>query len=498
MKLLITGATGFIGSQLALEARAAGHDVVLTGLVTNTAERERCERLHRAGFEVQDGSLRVPAFARRIVSDCDAVIHLASAQRTAAMPGEYFFDTNVEATRLLLESSLRTGVKRFVLGSTVEVYDSGSASALSEDSPVAPRGMERASKLAAEELVHLYRDRLQTTIVRIAECYGPEDFQLLKLLQLIERGVVPEIAGCRNLHQPIHVKDVARGLLRALEHDGAIGERFVLAGPAPITTRAMIEASANAMDARVHYARMPLVALVAAAALAEAAAKRFAFEPKVDRRCVDFYRESLWFSTEKAKNLLHFEATIGFQAGVRDLVSWYRQRGYLRPATTSVRNIRTVRSASDIPLDAMGGSYWQLSDVFEHARDPIIVWELDEQRIVYWNRAAEDLYGFTSAEVQGRVTHSLLSTDVDGGIAEITRMLSGCGTWVGRLRHRKKDNTEVAVDAYLTKLAHQDGRRLVLEVHRPLAVASKALALHPNNAPARNAPVRIGISAPAA
>ncbi|HEU4655319.1 MAG TPA: NAD(P)-dependent oxidoreductase [Steroidobacteraceae bacterium] len=420
MKLLITGATGFIGSQLALEARAAGHDVVLTGLITNAAERERCERLHRRGLDVHDGSLRVPAFARRIVRDCDAVVHLASARPSADMPVEYFFDTNVEATRLLLDSSVRSGIRRFVLGSTVEVYDSGTNRALSEESAVVPRGIERASKLAAEELVHLYRDRLQTTIVRIAESYGPEDFRLLKLLRLIERGVVPEIAANRNLHQPIHVRDVAQGLLRALERESAIGECFLLAGPAPITTRAMIEASANAMDARVHYARIPLVALVAAATLAETAAKGLAIEPKVDRRCVDFFRESLWFSTEKAKNRLQFEATITFQVGVRDAVNWYRQMGYLPPTATSGRKIRTVRSASDIPLDAMGGSYWQL-----------------------------------------------------------------------------QDNPEVAVEAQLTNSANQDSQPLVLEVHRPLAMASKSLALDPDNASARNAHVQIGISTPA-
>ena len=55
MKVLITGATGFIGSQLALEARAAGHDVIVTGLITNSAERDRSERLARAGLRLIDG-----------------------------------------------------------------------------------------------------------------------------------------------------------------------------------------------------------------------------------------------------------------------------------------------------------------------------------------------------------------------------------------------------------------------------------------------------------
>ena len=120
MKVLITGATGFIGSQLALEARAAGHDVIVTGLITNSAERDRTERLARAGLHLIDGSLRVPTFAQRITKGCDAVIHLATAQCVAGHD-EYHFDTNVEATRLLLEGCVRNGVKRFVHGSTIDV-----------------------------------------------------------------------------------------------------------------------------------------------------------------------------------------------------------------------------------------------------------------------------------------------------------------------------------------------------------------------------------------
>jgi PAS domain S-box-containing protein len=290
---------------------------------------------------------------------------------------------------------------------------------------------------------------------------------------LIERGVVPEAGACKNLHQPIHVHDVARGLLRMMDHPAATGETFLLVGPAPMTTRAIMDACALAMDSQIHYARIPLLALNAAGAVTSVLHQRFGIAYGLDARAVDFFGASRWFASDKTKNVLQFEPTISFQSGVRDTVNWYRQLGYLLPRNASAGAVRTVRSASDIPLDAMNGSKWQLSEVFESTRDAIIVWEMRGHGILYWNSAAEELYGFTRAEAQGRITHSLLATRVDGGVAELESKLSRYGGWAGTLTHRKKDNTEVAIDAQLTTLSHQDGRALVLEVNRPVVRALK-------------------------
>jgi dihydroflavonol-4-reductase len=495
MKLLITGATGFIGSQLALQAQAAGHEVVLSGLITNSAERDRCERLARAGLRVIDGSLRIPSFVERVVKGCDAVIHLAAAQ-CAPMADDYYFDTNVEATRMLLESCVRNGVRRFVLGSTVDVYASARERAICEESSVVAERIEISSKLAAEELVRLFGERLQITIARIGEAYGPEDFQLLKLLRLIERGVVPEVGSCRNFHQPIHVHDVVRGLLRMLEHPAATGETFILAGPSPITTRSIIDACALAMGARVHYVRVPFVSFSAAASLSYVFHKRLGLASALDWRALDFFGKSLWFATEKLQKRLQFQPTINFEAGVRDTVNWYRQKGYLPPREDVVRPLRRVRSMSEIPLDAMSDFEWQLSEVFESTRDAIIVWDLHGHEILYWNAAAEDLYGFTRAEAQGRMTHSLLNTRIEGGVSELESKLDRFGGWAGTLIHRKKDHTEIAIDAQLTMLSHQDGRPLVLEVNRPVPIASKVATARVESTVLKHEAVRIGVSTP--
>lgn len=329
MKLLITGGTGFIGSQLAREARAHGHDVVVTGLLNNAAEQQRADRLKAAGIGVTDGSLRVPSFARRLVRDRDAVIHLAAAQHAVNVSDDYFHAVNVEATQALLEACVRSKVTRLLYGSTIGVYGSAKETAITEDTPLAPDNPYGRSKAQAEEVVRSFSDRIETTIVRIGETYGPEDLRLLKLFKATRFGLSLLIGDGRNLHQPVHVGDLVRGLLLAVQHPAAKGETILLAGPSPLTTREMLETVGAAMGAPARYVRIPLRPMALAASITEKLCKRSAIQPPLHLRRLDFFRKSLWFQTSKARRLIGFEAAISFPAGARDAMKWYVNAGYL-------------------------------------------------------------------------------------------------------------------------------------------------------------------------
>ena len=329
MTLLITGASGFIGSRLALYARREGLAVRATGVVNTAHEATRVRDLSTAGIQVILGQLQEPEFAARLLEGVDRVIHLAAAQHEANVPDSYFHGVNVIGTRTLLDASMNAGVQRFVYGSTIGVYGSAARGRLDEATPAQPDNIYGRTKLEAEGVVQSFATRLATTIVRISETYGPGDFRLLKLFKGIERRRFFVIGSGMNQRQVIHVDDLARGLLLASHHPQAPGQLFVFAGAEVMTTNEMVGLVAQALDTQPHGFKVPMWPFMTAAVMMEKTLKPLGIQPPLHRRRLDFFRKSFFFSTEKAHELLGFRATIPFSRGVRETAEWYRQQGLL-------------------------------------------------------------------------------------------------------------------------------------------------------------------------
>lgn len=336
-KLLVTGATGFIGSRLALRAHQHGIDVLATGRAELRIEAERLQELQAAGVRVEVGMLQDLALVDRLLQGRDTVIHLAAAQHEAEMPEAYFRTVNVDAVRTLLAACRDHDVRRFVYGSTIGVYGDASDSLLDEDSPVRPENIYTQTKLEAESLVQSFGNHLQTSIVRIAETYGPGDQRLLKLFRSIARGHFFMIGRGNNRRQCIHVDDLVRGLLTAAQHPAAPGETFVFAGNEIMTTQEMVQRIAGVLQRKPPRLQLPMWPFVAAAGVMETALPPLHIAPPLHTRRLDFFRKSFVFSTARAQSLLDFQPAIDFRTGAADTVSWYRARGLLpRPATTEV------------------------------------------------------------------------------------------------------------------------------------------------------------------
>lgn len=129
-----------------------------------------------------------------------------------------------------------------------------------------------------------------------------------------------------------------------------------------------------------------------------------------------------------------------------------------------------------VPLALAGGACtdrtdsWLSADLLELTHDAIIIWEMDGVGILYWNQAAEQLYGYSRSETRGKLIHRLLRTRLaaGGGGPELESALDRYGIWVGELSHRSRDGHRVAVDARLALMAQRNGRWLVLEVNRDI------------------------------
>jgi PAS domain S-box-containing protein len=129
-----------------------------------------------------------------------------------------------------------------------------------------------------------------------------------------------------------------------------------------------------------------------------------------------------------------------------------------------------IRDEPDVPLDNADDRGWKYSEILEYTHDAIVIWEMDGQGIVYWNRAAEQIYGYSRREAAGKTTHLLLQTQLAGGVDQLEAKLARYGVWAGELTHTTRSGRQIVVQSRLALMAQRNGRWLVLEVNRDLDV----------------------------
>jgi len=327
MQILITGGTGFIGTRLTLACLKDGHQVRVLGQENTEAESTNSNALRSAGAEMVLASI-IDSDLASLVSGVDVVFHLAAAQHEANVGDDHFKNVNVEGTRRLLDACIDSGVQRFVLGSTIGVY--GILDGLiDENSPCNPDNIYGETKLEGERLVLSYIDRLPVTAIRISETYGPGDRRLLKLFKTIKKGVFFIVGNGKNLHHLIYVDDLVRGIRMAGEVPAAVGEVFVLSGKEPVSTRAMADAVAAAVDGKVPKLHAPMAPFMFAAVTMETLLKPLGIQPPLHRRRMDYFKKSFTLSRDKSRNVLGFEPETGFDEGVKLTAQWYQSNGLL-------------------------------------------------------------------------------------------------------------------------------------------------------------------------
>lgn len=350
-QLLITGATGFIGSRLALQAQRLGMDVRATGRAVTDLELTRLRELQRAGVAIEAGELQDASLLRRLLHDRNAVIHLAAAQHESHMPDEWFRAVNVGATQALLLASREAGIARFVYGSTIGVYGGTYATRdaqvpdriFAEDSPAQPDNIYSRTKLEAEAVVCAHAADFGVCIVRISETYGPGDLRLLKLFRAIDRGHCVMLGAGRNRRQVIYIDDLICGLLTAAQHPAASGETFILAGREVMTTHEMILHIASALHRKPPQLKLPLWPFVTAATVLEATLRPLRIQAPLHPRRLDFFRKSFVLATARANAVLGFRADTDFQTGAVETARWYRTQGYLPlPAATELASQKSA------------------------------------------------------------------------------------------------------------------------------------------------------------
>lgn len=216
MDILLTGATGFIGSYL------------LPGLVHSHrlyAMTRQNLPPNRLGLNWIFGDLSIPGSITSLPSKIDAVVCLAQSRAYRQFPeqAQDIFEVNTRATLALLEYARRAGAHTFIFTSTANVYRQ-SGQRISENFPIEPLSFYARSKQMAEMLVEAYREYFDCTVLRLFTVYGPGQRNMLvpNIIEKIQKGEPLQVQGKHGFKiSPIYISDVIQIFQKLLEREHA-------------------------------------------------------------------------------------------------------------------------------------------------------------------------------------------------------------------------------------------------------------------------------------
>ncbi|HET9438609.1 MAG TPA: NAD-dependent epimerase/dehydratase family protein [Longimicrobiales bacterium] len=323
--LLVTGATGFVGSHVAELAPNFGFQ--LRALVRKPADMAR---LQAVGFECVQGSLEDAGALRRAMAGTTAVLHLAAA--TKARTPEEYQRANVAGTQAVVEAMLSAEPKpqRLIyLSSLAAVGPPVQGRPVSRDDPPRPLTTYGRTKLAGEKVCEVAADRLQVAILRAPAVYGPRDRDVFQFFRMANRGVVPLPSTATGQLQMIHARDLARSLLLAATSSAAHGVYHVAESRA-YGWEEMARMVGAALGKQVRVVRMPAAVIKVAAGIVETIAGLVGKSTIFNREKASELTVSGWLcETELARRDFGFEAHTPLQAGFNETANWYRQHGWL-------------------------------------------------------------------------------------------------------------------------------------------------------------------------
>jgi len=342
MRTFITGINGFIGSNLATRLIAEGQEV--SGLVRKTSNLSFLEGLKVKLFF---GDLSDEALLDKATQGIDVVYHVAGRASDWG-PIELFRKVNVEGTKNLMESSVNSGVKRFVFISSAAVHGFRGFRDATEDSPkTATIFPYSITKREAEDLVNRYhRERgLPTLIIRPGNVFGPRDrVTFAKMAELIEKGQMVYISRGRPLTCPTYVENLIDAILLAVDRKDTVGETFIITDGLEITWKEYMDKIAEKLGVRRPLFSVPYPVAYSAAAVCEAILKLFRSKkpPIITRYRIANVGKNYHFSIKKARTKLGYQPRVSLDEGMERTVEWYRSNSKYHIKDSKFQNFQIV------------------------------------------------------------------------------------------------------------------------------------------------------------
>jgi UDP-4-keto-D-QuiNAc 4-reductase len=320
MKILVTGANGFVGSALCQAATAFDH-------VIYAVVRSPAPLLPTGVTQVVVADLTDLAQRQDLLSDIDCVIHLAArvhvmADRTAD-PLAAFRATNTTATVELATAAAQAGVRRFIYLSSIKVNGEGQPdcpaptvktySELTKPAPCDPYGISKWEAECQLQQVAI-ETGLEIVIIRPPLVYGPTvKANFLQLLRLVQRGVPLPLGLVKNARSLVFVGNLVDAIFTCVTHPQAAGQTFMVSDGVDVSTPDLIRGLAQALGGSARLLPIP------------AAALRWVGQLTGKSATITRLLGSLTVDSRKISQTLGWQPPFSLAQGLESTVNWYRQ-----------------------------------------------------------------------------------------------------------------------------------------------------------------------------
>jgi dihydroflavonol-4-reductase len=331
-RVLVTGATGFVGSAVARALVARGCRVAALARTTSPLTN-----LDGLDVEIVHGDMTDEASVRAAAAGARFLFHVAADYRLWARDPEEIVRANREGTAAVMRAALAAGVERVVYTSSVATLGippgQGPLVPADESAPLTEQtaiGAYKRSKVIAERLVErmVAEQGLPAVIVNPSTPIGPRDIKPTPTGRIIVEAATGKMPAFVDTGLNLaHVDDVAAGHLLALDK-GAIGQRYILGGQ-DVTLRAMLAQIAALAGRKAPTVNLPRGPLYPLATLFEAVAQITGKEPMLTRDALAMSKRHMFFTSAKAERALGYRAR-PYALALADAMAWFEQHGYLK------------------------------------------------------------------------------------------------------------------------------------------------------------------------
>ncbi|HMJ57115.1 MAG TPA: NAD(P)-dependent oxidoreductase [Polyangiaceae bacterium] len=328
LKVLVTGASGFLGSHVAEQLAEAGHEVL--ALVRKSSNRKFLATLPNVTFVY--GSVEDASAVEDATRGVDAIVHAAGLVK--ARDAREFEKINVDGTKNLLAAAKKNapGLKRFVfVSSLAAVGPSLDGVPVMHDCEPQPVTHYGRSKLRAEQAALAAKDELPVTVIRPPLIYGPRDNETFAFFQTVSRRVLPYLGDGKNTLSIVYVADAASACVRAIFADVPSGSLYFVEDGKVYVWRDMLAELEKVLERRA-LLRFPIPFFVLrGAAMASEGYGR------IRGRAVMLTRDKLnelsaphWVcDSQRTRTELGWTPQVEWTEGARRAADWYRQEGWL-------------------------------------------------------------------------------------------------------------------------------------------------------------------------